>query len=129
LDLFTWQHTKLNGGPNTADIVGLRGFIGRLGQIGIGSFTASPNAVTAGRSLTLTASNIVMPGASITQVSFYYFDSSGAKHVLGNGTPTSTGVWTLTMTVNLTPGTYTLYAQAEDSLGLFSDTALTLTVH
>jgi hypothetical protein len=97
----------------------------------IGSFTASPNPVTAGSSLTLSASNISdgNPSATITQVSFYYFDSSGAKHVLGNGTQTSTGVWTLTVKVSLAPGTYTLDAQAEDSSGLFSDpAALTLTV-
>jgi len=69
------------------------------------------------------------PGATITQVSFFYFDSSGAKHVLGNGTQTSTGVWTLTVTPNLAPGTYTLWAQAQDSDGLFgSAAALTLTV-
>jgi hypothetical protein len=39
-------------------------------------------------------------------------------------------VWTLTAKVNLAPGTYTVYAQAEDSSGLFGDPAtLTLTVH
>jgi uncharacterized delta-60 repeat protein len=98
----------------------------------IGAFTASPNPVTAGSSLTLTASNIsdANPGATITQVAFYYIDSSGTKHVLGYGTQTSPGVWTLTITVNLTPGTYTLYAQAEDSYGIFGDPCvLTLTLN
>jgi uncharacterized delta-60 repeat protein len=97
----------------------------------IGSFTASPNPVTAGSNLTLTASNITdaNPGATTTQVTFYYFDSSGTKHVLGNGTQSSPGVWTLTFTVNLAAGTYTVYAQAEDSYGVFGDPfALTLTV-
>jgi hypothetical protein len=82
--------------------------------------------------LTLTASNITDGNASatISQVTFYYIDSSGTKHVLGNSTQTSTGVWTLTVKVNLAPGTYTLDAQAEDGSGLFSDPAtLTLTVH
>jgi hypothetical protein len=116
VDQFTWDHTYCNWAPQ------IYGWSGNRSQfLGIGSFTASANPVTAGSSLTLTASNIVMPGTSITQVSFYYFDSTGAQHVLGNATQSSTGVWTLTMTVNLTPGTYTLYAQAQDSSGLFCD--------
>jgi uncharacterized delta-60 repeat protein len=97
----------------------------------IASFTANPNPVAAGSSLTLTVSNITdaNPGVTITQVTFYYFDSSGAKHVLGNGSQTSPGVWTLTFTVNLASGTYALYAQAEDIYSVFGDpVALTLTV-
>jgi hypothetical protein len=126
MDRFTFDHTQGNAYSN---IYGWTHSIGLLGPIGIGSFTASSNAVTAGSSLTLSASNIVMPGASITQVSFYYFDSTGAQHVLGNGTQTRSGAWTLTVKANLAPGTYTLYAQAEDSSGLFSDPlASTLTV-
>jgi hypothetical protein len=125
MDRFTWQHTQGNGSSN---IYGL-GINSTLPQIGIGAFTASANPVTARSSLTLTASNIFMPGASITQVSFYYFDSTGAQHVLGNAKQTSTGVWTLTVKANLTPGTYTLWAEAQDSDGLFgSAAALTLTV-
>jgi hypothetical protein len=91
----------------------------------IGSFTASPNPVTAGNSVTLTALNItdLNPGTTITQVTFYYYDSSGAKQVLGNGTQTSQGVWTLIFTVNLPPGSYTLFAQAEDTDGVFGDPA------
>jgi len=57
----------------------------------------------------------------MTQVAFYYFDSTGNKVTLGYGTQTSPGVWTLTFTVNLAPGTYTLFAQAEDSYGVFGD--------
>jgi uncharacterized delta-60 repeat protein len=97
----------------------------------VGSFTASPNPVTSGTSTTLTASNITdgNPNSTITQVAFYYYDSSGSKQVLGYGTQTSPGVWTFTFTVKLPPGTYTLYAQAEDSFGVFGDPfALTLTV-
>jgi uncharacterized delta-60 repeat protein len=101
----------------------------------VGSFTASPNPVTSGSSTTLTASNITdgNPNSTITQVTFYYFDSSGNKVTLGTGTPTQTspGVWTFTFTwtVTLAPGTYTLYAQAEDSYDVFGDPfALTLTV-
>jgi len=97
----------------------------------IGSFTANPNPVTSGSTLTLSASNIAdgNAGATITQVSFYYFDGSGNKVTLGNATQTSPGVWTLNLTVNLTAGTYTIYAQAKDSYGVFSNPfALTLTV-
>src|SRR5262249_28599335 len=39
----------------------------------------------------------------------------GADTLLGYATQTSSGVWTFTFTVNLAPGTYTLFAQAEDS--------------
>jgi hypothetical protein len=97
----------------------------------IGSFTANPNPVTAGSVTTLTASNITDGNANstITQVAFYYYDSTGTKQILGYGTQTSPGVWTFNFTVNLTPGPYTIYAQAEDSYGVFGDPlALTLTV-
>jgi hypothetical protein len=96
----------------------------------IGSFTASPNPVTAGSSTTLTASNIALadPGSTITQVAFYV-QLNGSNTLLGYGTQTSPGVWTFNYTVSLAPGSYTLLAQAEDSDGVFSDPlALTLTV-
>jgi hypothetical protein len=100
----------------------------------VGSFTASSNPVTAIGSVTLTASNLTdtNPGATITQVAFYYLDNSGNQHLLGYAAQTSPGVWTLSFspsTFSLTSGTYTLFAQAEDSYGVFSDPfALTLTV-
>jgi uncharacterized delta-60 repeat protein len=99
----------------------------------IGSFTASPNPVTAAGSVTLTASNLTdtNPGATITQVAFSYIDNSGNQidnsgnqHLLGYAAQTSPGVWTLSFspsTSGLTSGTYTLFAQAEDSYGVFSD--------
>ena len=94
----------------------------------IGSFTASPNPVTSGSSVTLTASNILdsNPTSTITQVAFY-LDTNGdgvldsGDTLLGYATQTSPGVWTFTFSVNLAPGTYTLFAQAQDSAGLFSD--------
>jgi uncharacterized delta-60 repeat protein len=96
----------------------------------IGSFTANPNPVTSGSSLTLSASNITdgNTGSTITQVAFYVV-INGTSTLLGYGTQTSPGVWTFTFTVNLAPGTYTLTAQAEDSYGVFGDpfaTALTV---
>ena len=95
-------------------------FFGSTPQIG--SFTASPNPVTAGSSVTLTAGNIqdANPGATITQVAFYV-QINGTNTLLGYGAQTNPGVWTLTFTVNLAPGTYTLFAQAEDSYGVFGD--------
>jgi uncharacterized delta-60 repeat protein len=92
----------------------------------IGSFTASSYTVTAGSSLTLTASNITdtNPNGTITQVALYLNGS-----LLGYGTQSSPGVWTFTFTVSLAPGSYTLTAQAQDNYGLLSDPfALTLTV-
>jgi uncharacterized delta-60 repeat protein len=101
----------------------------------IGSFTASPNPVTSGSNVTLTASNILDSNPTrITQVAFYLdTDANGildsGDTLLGYATQTSPGVWTFTLTVNLAPGTYTLFAQAQDSAGLFSDpVALSLTV-
>jgi uncharacterized delta-60 repeat protein len=89
----------------------------------IGSFTASANPVAAGGSETLTVSNLTdgNAGSTISQVTFYYYDSSGTKQALGYGTQASAGVWTLAFTVNLAHGNYTLYAQAEDSYGVFGD--------
>jgi uncharacterized delta-60 repeat protein len=92
----------------------------------IGSFTASASAVTAGSSLTLTASNITdgNPGATVTQVDFYATDSSGNRNFLGYGT-NNNGVWTLAFTVSLAPGSYTLFAEATDSLDVLgADSAL-----
>jgi hypothetical protein len=103
----------------------------------VGSFTVSPNSLTAGGSETLTASNITLadPGSTITQVAFY-LDSNGdgqleqgTDTLLGSATQSSPGVWTLTYTVNLAPGTYTLFAQATDSDGVLgAPAAATLTV-
>jgi uncharacterized delta-60 repeat protein len=103
----------------------------------IGSFTATPYPVTQGTSLTLTAANVVdlNLGSSVTQVAFYQ-DANGdgvlepaTDLLLGYGTQTSPGVWTFVFTVNLAPGTSTLFVQAKDSYGVFSDPpALTLDV-
>jgi hypothetical protein len=59
----------------------------------IGSFTASPNTVPSGNSLTLTASNISdeIPSATIIQVAFYV-NINGMNTLLGHGTQTSPGV-------------------------------------
>jgi uncharacterized delta-60 repeat protein len=110
--------------------VNLARYIGTTTGPQIGSFTAIPNPVTGGSNVILTASNItdVDPGSSITQVAFYIL-INGTQTLLGYGTQTSSGVWTFDYTVNLAPGTYTLFAQAEDNYGIFGELfALTLTV-
>jgi uncharacterized delta-60 repeat protein len=96
----------------------------------IGSFTANPNPVTSGSTLTLTASNITdgNPGATVKQVTFYV-QVNGSNTLLGYGTQTSPGAWTCSFNVNLAAGSYTLYAQATDSFGVLGDpVALALTV-
>jgi uncharacterized delta-60 repeat protein len=103
----------------------------------ISSFTASPNPVTAGSSVTLTAANITNgnPNSTITQVAFYV-DSNGngvldsGDTLLGYGTQTSPSIWTLNdSTTGLALGTYTFFAVAEDNYGVFSDPlATTVTV-
>src|SRR5262249_25624431 len=97
----------------------------------IGSFTANSGSVATGSPLTLTATNIgePNPNGTISQVTFYYIDSTGAKQILGNATQRNAGTWTLTFTVNLSPNTYTIYAQAQDSFSVLGDpVALVLTV-
>jgi outer membrane protein assembly factor BamB len=88
----------------------------------VGSFNASANPVTSGSSLTLTASNI-SEGNVNSSVSQVAFDAqvNGSNTLLGYGTQTSSGTWSLTFTVSLPPGTDTLDAQPEDSDGVFSD--------
>jgi len=103
----------------------------------IGSFTASPNPVTAGSNVTLTAGNVVdlNSGGTVTQVAFYVDSNgdgkleTGTDTLLGYGT-LSGGTWTLTIpTTNWASATDTLFAQAEDIIGLFSNPfATTLTV-
>jgi streptogramin lyase len=80
-----------------------------------GQFTASPNPVMAGGNVTLTATNISGGTANVTQVAFYV-TNSGSNMLLGYGIQTSPGVWTLSCTVNLAPGTYKVFAQAEVSV-------------
>jgi hypothetical protein len=88
--------------------------------------------------VTLTAANVVAlnPGSTVTQVAFYQDSNSdgvlesGTDSFLGYGVQTSPGVWTLTFsTAGLTSGTYTLFAQAKNSYGVFGDPfAITETV-
>lgn len=99
----------------------------------IGSLTASPNPVAPGGSETLTASNVSdsNPGSSVTQMAFYLDSNNdgtlepGTDQLLGDATQTSPGVWVgIANAPSDTPiGTYTLFAQAEDSTGALSTPA------
>lgn len=100
----------------------------------ITSFTATPNPVAAGSPLTLSASGILNsnPTTTITQVAFYLDDGSGnlepgADTLLGTGTNVN-GMWSFSFTPT-TSGTFTLFAVAIDSAGIWSDpVAVVLTV-
>jgi hypothetical protein len=84
----------------------------------IDSVTASPYPAMPG-------SNTTPPATNLTSTT----PDGGTKQVLGYGTQPSPGVWKLTFTVSLVPGSYRLYAQATDSDGVFGDlAALTLAV-
>jgi uncharacterized delta-60 repeat protein len=119
----------------TGNCIALARFLATGPQIG--SFTASPNPVTAGSSVTLTAANVVAQnlGSTVPQVTFYV-DSNGdgvldAGDTQLTGTLTQSGsTWTLTIdTIGWAADTYTLFARAKDSYGAFGDPlALTLTV-
>jgi sugar lactone lactonase YvrE len=94
-----------------------------------GSLTTTPNPVTAGSTLTLTASNIsdTNPSATSTQVAFS-LDSNGdgildgGDTLLGNASQSSTLTGTFTIsTAGITSGTYTLFAQAKDTDGVLGD--------
>jgi hypothetical protein len=92
----------------------------------IGSLTASANPVSAGSSLTVTASNITdaNPGASITQLAIYVENADGSNTLLGYGTQSQTipGTWTFTVATSGWPsGAHTLFAQAKDSDGVLGD--------
>jgi uncharacterized delta-60 repeat protein len=94
----------------------------------IGSFTANPNPAPAGSTVTLDAAGLTdgNVGATVTQVAFYadtnsdgVLDSGDA--LLGYGT-NNNGTWAINWsTTGYTPGTYTLFAQAIDSLGAVGD--------
>jgi VCBS repeat-containing protein len=96
----------------------------------IDSFTASAYGVAAGSSVTLTASNVTDagPGSAVARVAFYV-RANGSTTLLGDGTQTSPGAWSLRFTVMLASGSYTLFAEAQNDLGVLGDPAvLMLTV-
>ena len=111
--------------------LGLRGFaltryVGSSespSPVQVGSLAAVPSPVTAGSPLTLTADGVTTTnaGATVTMVAFYAVDGYGVEQFLGYATPNTDGTWTLTFSVNIVPGLYTLLALAADSNGAVSD--------
>jgi hypothetical protein len=118
----TFVHNDIDGGGYTDG--GGNTFV--TGAPQINSLTASAPSVTAGSPLTLTAANITdpNPNSSITYVAFY--DANG---IVGYGTQTSPGVWTLTFsTTGWAVGTYTFSAEAWDNYDTLGEGSPTVTV-
>jgi uncharacterized delta-60 repeat protein len=117
---------EMNAGSPYVERFALSRFLGSSpspSPVQIGSFAASSATVAAGSPVTLTAGGITTTnaGATVTKMAFYYLDSSGIEQFLGYGTRNPDGTWTLTFTVNMAPGSYTLLALAADSTGAVSD--------
>jgi uncharacterized delta-60 repeat protein len=91
----------------------------------IGSLSSSASTWTAGSSVTLTASNVTDTypyngGGIVLEVAFYA-QINGVNTLLGYGSFAAVGTWTLTFTDNLAPGSYTVFAVAQDNYGATSD--------
>lgn len=98
----------------------------------IGALIASPASVTAGSTVTLTASNVTETGGSISGVTFYRETNgtaglqAGSDMVAGDGVRSGTS-WSLTTTTTgLAAGSTTYYAVAFDPTGTTSATASTV---
>jgi len=87
----------------------------------IGSFAVSPVSVVAGSNFTLSASNVVETGGTISSVKFYRESNGTAGLQIGVDTLVGTGVqsgttWTLTVSsTGLAAGSCTFYAVATDA--------------
>ncbi len=100
----------------------------------IGSFTVSPTTVTAGTSVTLTASNVTETSGTISSVNFYLESNGTAGLQTATDTLINTGVhsgtnWILSApTTGLAGGTYTYYAVATDTNNISTTASTTLVV-
>jgi len=117
---------EMNTAGPEVDYFALARFTGSTASpspVQIGSFAASATTVAVGSPVMLTAGGITTTnaGATVTKVAFYSVDSSGTEQFLGYGTNNADGTWTLTFTVKLARGSYTLLALAADSDGAVSD--------
>lgn len=87
----------------------------------IGGFTVSPVSVVAGAAVTLTATNVVETGGTISSVKFYRESNSTGGLQTASDLLVGTGVqsgstWTMTVsTTSLAAGSYTFYAVATDA--------------
>jgi uncharacterized delta-60 repeat protein len=96
----------------------------------IGSFTASPNPVTAGSFVTLTVSGILNsnPTSTIGSIVFY-LDGVGGTPLTVSLISNRNGTWTYSFDTTGLSGPHTIYAEAVDSSNAFSDpVSVTLTV-
>ena len=103
----------------------------------IGSFAPSLASVTTGATVTLTASNVIENGGSVSTVAFYR-ETNGTSGFqptdtfLGDGTASGT-TWSLgTSTYGFAAGNYTYYAVAVDTANLLSvasTTSVTVTAN
>jgi protocatechuate 3,4-dioxygenase beta subunit len=97
----------------------------------ITTLTDSPDPVTAGATLTLTATGVADANGTVSKVSFYRESNGVAGLQSGTGGDTlvgadtsSSGGWVVTLsTSGLAPATYTYYAQATDNAGAVSAAA------
>jgi uncharacterized delta-60 repeat protein len=119
LVLAGYTHPTTNSRP--VDVTLVR-FLASAPQVG--SLTANPNPAAAGSSVTLTSGGITdgNAGATVSKVTFYYLDATGAQQVLGYGRPNGDGTWSMSFsTADWAAGSYTVYAQATDSDGVIGD--------
>jgi len=93
----------------------------------IGSLVVNPSSVTAGASVTLTASNVQDTSATISSVRFYLDTNGiaglqiGSDTLVGKGTQNGS-TWSLSIsTSGLAIGSHTYYAVATDSANVASD--------
>ena len=89
----------------------------------ISSFTANPTSFPSGTLVTLTVSGILNsnPSSTITGVVFY-LDTVGGPPLTVTLLSNSNGTWSYSFdTTGLSFGNHTLYAEAVDSNGIFSD--------
>jgi PKD repeat protein len=114
----------------------------QIGSLAATPSTLLPGPIPAGTLVNLTAGNVyaISPGANVKQVVFYLDTNNngaldtGTDQVLGYGTssaaPNAEHNWATTFsTAGMASGTYTVFAQALDSNGLFSSaSAGTLTI-
>jgi uncharacterized delta-60 repeat protein len=115
-------------GSSTETFVLLR-LLPSYAQIVPGSFTASQSSPGANTTLTAIVAD-GNPGVTTPMQVAFYLETSGngilepgTDTILGSGnaTPNGDGTWTYSITTTLLPGTYTLYVQAQDNYGVFSD--------
>jgi uncharacterized delta-60 repeat protein len=98
-------------------------FTAAVTPTGPASLALGQGQVPAGSPVTLTASSITTTnaGATVPQMAFYHANSRGTEQFLGSTPDNADGTGTLTSTVNLAPGSYTLLALAVDSARVDSD--------